>query len=171
MEKWKVIEGYENYLVTNDGRVYSMKSRKYLKPSFVGNGYAKVVLCKNGKRKDFLIHRLVAEAFIPNIDNLPCVNHKDENPANNCVENLEWCTYDYNLEYGNGRKRRAKTLTNGKGCKPINQYTINGEFVREWKSGKEIENETGYKQAGISACCKGKKYRQTAYGFIWRYKN
>lgn len=122
-EIWKDIKGYEGiYQISNFGNVKSLD--RYV---FAGNGanhkyqhikerklklnggekYIQVILCKNGKTKPFLVHRLVAEAFIPNSDNLPCVNHKDEDTKNNNVNNLEWCTYKYNNEY-NGRIDKCK---------------------------------------------------------------
>lgn len=123
IELWKDIKNYEGlYQVSNLGNVKSVdryvyagdnSNHKYqhikernLKLSG-GNKYIQVRLCKNGKIKAFLVHRLVAEAFIPNPDNLPCINHKDENPKNNQAENLEWCTYKYNNEY-NGRIDKCK---------------------------------------------------------------
>lgn len=113
VEIWKSILGYEGlYEVSNLGRVRSLDRRvsytngqvhihkgRILKPG-VSNGYMQVHLCNNGSMKQPLVHRLVAEAFIPNPDNLPQVNHKDENPSNNNVDNLEWCTSEYNINYG-----------------------------------------------------------------------
>ena len=98
---WKDIKGYEGlYMVSNGGDVKSVKNG-ILKPSvYKGTGYYYVGLYKDGKRKGYTIHRLVADAFIPNPNNLPCVNHKDESKINNNVENLEWCTHRYNSNYG-----------------------------------------------------------------------
>ena len=105
-EKWKSIEGYEGlYEISTMGRVKSIERKvkhrnsyitlreKILKPGKNIKGYLFVVLCKNGKTKQILVHRLVCKAFLPNPDNLPEVNHKDENPLNNNVENLEFCTH------------------------------------------------------------------------------
>ena len=101
-EIWKNIEGYEGkYQVSNLGRVKSMIGQeKVLHPKKHRNGHLQIGLHKDKKRKTMYIHRLVAQAFIPNPDNLPCVNHKDENPNNNNVDNLEWCTQKYNCNYG-----------------------------------------------------------------------
>ena len=90
---------------------YQRLSERILKPS--GAKYRQVILCKNGKTKQGLLHRLVAEAFIPNPDNLPCINHKDENPLNNRADNLEWCSYKYNNEYNDriGRCRDKISTT------------------------------------------------------------
>ena len=102
--KYKDIKGYENlYRVNKQGDVYSLISNKVLKTFYRGsrpdNKYKVVDLRTNGKRKTISVHRMVAEAFIPNPDNLPCVNHKDGNKDNNCVENLEWCTYSENNQH------------------------------------------------------------------------
>lgn len=98
-EVFKPIEGFEDYEISNYGRVKSLKSKRILKPSNT-NMYSKVSLWKNGKGYFKLVHRLVARAFIPNQNNLPNINHKDENPQNNKAENLEWCTQKYNNNYG-----------------------------------------------------------------------
>ena len=115
MEIWKNIVGYEGkYQISNLGRVKSLKDRygyreRILKPSTNKRGYKKVVLVKVGeKRKTFLVHRLVAEAFIPNPNNYSEVNHKDENPSNNNVDNLEWCTRKYNINYGTAIERATE---------------------------------------------------------------
>lgn len=122
IEWWKVIINYENYMVSNFGRVKSLPrlvkngrgggiltKERILKTKICRNGYEMVCLCKNSRTKWFLIHRLVAEAFIPNPDNLPEVNHKDENKLNNFVDNLEWCDHNYNINYGTCRKRISKS--------------------------------------------------------------
>ncbi len=115
-EVWKDIKGYEGlYQISNTGKVKSlkriMKSRKceeiIKKPSKLPKGYLKVSLCKEGKIKYYSIHRLVAEAFIPNPNNLPCVNHKDCNPQNNEVSNLEWISYKENNSYKNHNLKRS----------------------------------------------------------------
>lgn len=104
------IEGYNGeYEIDNHGVIYSVKSGKVLKQTDYGSKYLQVSLCKDGRRKVVNVHRLVATAFIPNPDNLPQVNHKDENKHNNNVENLEWCTAKYNINYGTVKERVAKT--------------------------------------------------------------
>lgn len=108
-EEWKVIEGYDfAYRVSSLGRVEG--TRGLMKPYDNGYGYLIVELKQQGKKKHKRVHRLVAEAFIPNEDNLPMVNHKDEDKTNNFVENLEWCTNNYNINYGTARKRQAKKI-------------------------------------------------------------
>lgn len=106
------IKGYENYEVRPNGEVINTKSGKILKPQKNTRGYLQVGLSKDGTKKHFLIHRLVAEAFIPNPLNLPCVNHRDENKTNNCISNLEWCTYEYNNNYGTRTEKIKKPSFN-----------------------------------------------------------
>ena len=167
-EIWKDKKNYEGrYQVSNCGRVKSlnyhrMGFEKILKTKVDKDGYLTVML--NNPRKTFRVHRLVAEAFIPNPDNLPQVNHKDENKQNNVVTNLEWCDVKYNNEYNNGQKRRTI-----KRLKPILQYTLDGEFVREWESAKQAEREGGFNNVCICRCCLGQ--RKTHKGFRWSYKN
>ena len=107
-EVWKPIEGYEDkYLISNTGKVKSLYRNIILKPKTDKDGYKEVSLHKNGKSKTKKIHRLVAYAFIPNPNNLPQVNHKNENKENNHVENLEWCTSEYNNNYGTHNERAS----------------------------------------------------------------
>lgn len=114
-EMWKDILGYEGlYQVSNLGDVRSLKYAggnkvKMLKQATV-NGYKRVSLVKNGKGKNYLVHRLVAIAFIPNPDNLPIVNHKNEDKTNNNVNNLEWCTQEYNINYGTRNERASESM-------------------------------------------------------------
>ena len=174
-EVWKSVPGYEGiYEVSNQGRVKSLvretnnqygKEEIILSPGWVHhkeNGYLFVRLCKDGVKKRFLLHRLVAEVFIPNPDNLPQVNHKDENPNNNCIENLEWCDVAYNINYG-GRNEKVKT----KISIPVFQYTKGGEFVKRYDSAVQAEKETGISSQNISRCRAGKL--PSAGGFIWKY--
>lgn len=172
VEVWKDIKEYEGlYQGSNLGRARSLdrwvKSKsgsvrlckgKILKLCTDKYGYLKVGLCKNGKQKFHLVHRLVAEAFIPNPYNLPCINHKDECKTNNNVNNLEWCDNKYNNAYGTRTERC---------CKPVLQYDLEGNFIREWKSTAEC-GRNGFIQQAVAACCRGelKKYKD----FIWRYK-
>ena len=154
IEEMKDIKDYKGeYAITRDGKVWSYKRKKFLKPRLVG-GYHQVVLCKDGKKKDLYIHRLVAEAYIPNPDNLPQVNHKDEDKSNNCVENLEWCDAKYNINYGTRTKKISKPVY----CE---------ELDRTFKSQVEAARELGLKQCNIVSCCKG-RYKTTG-GYHWRY--
>lgn len=147
-EIWRNIPGYDGlYSVSNFGRVMSQertdrigrnKKRKILIPCKSQNGYLKVSLYKNGKVKYKSIHRLVAEAFLENEQNLPCINHIDENKENNVVSNLEWCDYYYNNNYGTGHLRSAVT----KGCKTI-LLNIEGSVELEFYSMAEASRKTG----------------------------
>ena len=166
-EIWKDKKDYEGlYMVSNWGRVKSIKfgKERILKLTKDKDGYLIVNLYKNNKSKTFKVHRLVAEAFLPNSYNLPQVNHKDENPQNNIVTNLEWCDAKYNNNYGTRNKRIGKSNTNGKRSKPVLQYTLDGKFVREWESYRECKRN-GFNH--VSECCRGK--RKSCGGFIWRY--
>ena len=163
IEIWKPVVGYEGlYEVSNWGRIKSTKygKERILKLIKDKDGYLFVRLYKNGIIKNYFVHRLVAQAFIPNPDNLPQVNHKDENPINNVVSNLEWCDAKYNCNYGNRNKKVAEKLS-----KPILQYTLDGKFVREWESYRECKRN-GFNH--VDMVCRGK--RKSCGGFIWRYK-
>lgn len=139
-EIWKDIKGYEGlYQISNSGKVKSFRrSSKYgspdemiLKPQLINSGYEVVTLYSHTRRSKFQIHRLVAETFIPNPYNFPCVNHKDENKLNNCVDNLEWCTYQYNNNYGTAKIRSVE-----KRARPIRQMTLDGYEVATYRSTK-----------------------------------
>ena len=154
IEEFRDIPGYEGlYEVSNLGRV--RRNGKILKPSKNNWGYLYLDLYKNGIVRKFLIHRLVAQSFIPNPSNFPQVNHKDEDKTNNCVDNLEWCDNKYNINYSQ--------------AKPVLQYDLLGNFIREWPSITKVEEETGIWQTHISKCCLG--LRHTAGGYLWKYKN
>ena len=154
----KDIKGFEGlYAIDEDGRVWSYITKKYLKPT-LARGYLKITLYKDGKRKDFYIHRLVCEAFIPNPDNKPQVNHLDENKLNNSINNLEWCDAKYNMNYGTRIERAAKKLS-----KPV--YCV--ELDRVFKSGREAAEELGLNKSNICNCLKGKQ--KTHGGFHFKY--
>lgn len=184
-EIWKNIKDYEGlYQVSNWGRVKSLKrlvkshnkwgecyitiNEKILKTFDNNLGYLFIRLSKNNKIKNYYIHKLVAEHFIPNPNNLPEVNHKDECKSNNIYTNLEWCDRKYNVNYGNRLKKISKKLKNKKEwSKPVIQYTLDGQFVKEWESINEADRN-GYNHGHIAACCLGK--RKTHKGYIWKYK-
>lgn len=169
-EIWKDIKDYEGlYEVSNWGRVKSLprngtvKYARILKPCTDRCGYLFVGLYKNNKQKNFFIHQLVAQAFLDNPNNLPQVNHKDENKQNNNAENLEFCDCKYNVNYGTAIARRSKKIS-----KPVLQYDLEGNFIKEWKSAKQAEREGGFNHENITTCCKGRQ--KTHKDFIWRYK-
>ena len=174
MEEWRDVKGFEGlYQVSNLGRVRSLNylhtgKERVLKQCKNNHGYQQVTLYKDGKVKKGKVHRLVAEAFIPNPDGLPCVNHIDECKTNNIVTNLEWCTVKYNTNYGTGIERMAKVQRNHPNrSTPVYQYTLDGSLVRSYLSTHEAARQTGYSRGNICACCYGK--RKKAYGYIWSY--
>lgn len=177
-EIWKDIKGYEGlYQVSNLGNVKSLNygrtcKERILIPCKKPNGYLNVELSKNCICKKFYVHRLVAKAFIENPDNLPQVNHIDENKLNNRVDNLEWCSYEYNNNYGTHNERMLKTrkLRNSKNAeRPVLQFTKDCKFVNEYPSIREAARCTGINHSHICSCCKG--LLKTAGGYIWKYKN
>lgn len=180
-ECWLPVKGFPNYLISNRGRVYSLprvrydnprynKRGKLLIPRLGRQGYLYVCLCNKGKVTTKKIHRLVAETFVPNPENLDCVNHKDEIKTNNFVENLEWCTNAYNLRYGDRLSKTVETFIENGITTPIVQLTKSGEPVREFVSMSEAARVMGVSSASsIHGCCNGS--RKTAYGFIWKYKD
>lgn len=163
-ELWRMIPGYEGlYMVSNFGRVKSLKRNIILKERLAKEGYVRVVLYKHSKGKSYYIHRLVAQAFLENPNNYRCVNHKDENKRNNHADNLEYCTHKYNSNYGTAKSRHREKMK--KYFKPVYQYTLDGKYVSEYESIAHASLMTGYSQQNIGKCCLG-KYQQ-AYGFQW----
>ena len=174
-EIWKDIQGYEGkYQVSNLGRVKSLNYKNYekeriLKYGINTQGYLIVCLCVNKQRKIFAVHRLVSQAFIDNPNNLPQVNHIDENKHNNCVDNLEWCDSKYNNNYGTRMQRALLTriIRNRKTApKKIDQYSLDGKFIKTWNSGTDI-TKCGFNKGNICNCCNG--LRKTSKGYIWKY--
>lgn len=159
-EIWKNIEGYEGlYQVSDQGRVKSLKygRERILKPAPNSDGYLSVVLCKDGKTKTHFIHRLVATAFIPNPEGLPCINHKSCIRTENNVLNIEWCNHSYNNSYGPRVEKYSK---------PVIQMSLDNEVITIWPSASEA-SKNGYLSTCISKCCQGKL--QTHKGFKWKY--
>lgn len=175
-EIWRDIEGYPNYQISNMGRVKSLSrsddrgriiKEKILKQRKNRCGYYYVNLYLDGKNyKSKTIHRLVCEHFLPNPYNLPQVNHKDEDKQNNCVENLEWCTAEYNSNYGTHIQRQAANR-----AIPILQYDLKGNLLKIWEGGvSEVNRILGLNPSNISACLLKRKGRKTCGGFIWKHK-
>ena len=189
IEIWKtaVYDGeiYEGlYKVSNLGRILSLNYRNTGKTGLMTpfeneKGYLQVGLSKNGKTNLCLVHRLVAQTFIPNPDNLPEVNHKDEDKTNNFVflnedgtvnkekSNLEWKSHKDNINHGTRNERVSKALTNGKLSKRVLQLSLSGDLIREWESTRECERN-GFNQGHVSRCCNGKE--KSHKGFRWEYK-
>ena len=169
-EVWKDIPNFEGrYMVSNLGRIKSLKYGHHDKEQILLQGndreYKRVCLYpKSGKRKWYRVHRLVAESFIPNPNNYKEINHKDENPSNNCVDNLEWCDRSYNINYGNRNKKVAL-----KKNKSILQFDRNNNFIKQYNSITEVEKKINFNRSNIIACLKGRI--PTAYGYKWKYIN
>ena len=169
MEVWKDIEGYEGrYQISNLGNVKSLNYRKtgierLLTPKINKSGYKWVELSNGKATKPLLIHRLVAMAFLSNPNDYPEINHKDENPLNCEVNNLEWCTHLYNVRYSSEKhKGRKKSIK-----QPINQFTLDGTLINTWDGYLILYKMFRYKGTSIKECCEGK--RKTAYGFKWEF--
>lgn len=171
-EIWKDINGYNGlYQISNFGKVKSLnyrksKKEKELTPKINNDGYLWVQLFGKPGKNCFLIHRLVASAFIENPNNYPVINHKDENKTNNAVTNLEWCTQRYNVLYSAGKQNRKRKLSRNK---KIAQLRKSGEVIKVWDNLVSIKHETGWNDWHIEECCKGN--RKTAKGYVWRYAN
>lgn len=188
-EIWKDIEGYEDlYQVSNMGRIKSLerykenhgklqKVEEKIKTMNIKNsGYQFVQLYKNNKYKNLMVHRLVAQAFIPNVDNKPQINHIDGNKLNNNVTNLEWCTnsengkhaWDTGLKQCTERLKEATRKTNKEyKSKPINQLDLQGNYIRTWLSAHEASRQLGIDRSTISQCCRGSRRNKTAGGYKW----
>ena len=170
MEIWKDIEGYEGlYQISSNGVIRSLgnnKTRKerMLKPIKNKYGYLQVILCKQGKPKLYLIHRLVALTFIDNPNNLPQVNHIDEDKTNNAVENLEFCDSQYNNNYGTRKQRVAESNTNNP---KLSKSVLCIETGVIYASTMEVQRELGFSQGNISSACNG--IYKTCGGFHWCY--
>lgn len=154
----KEIKGFPHYKITDDGRIWSNYSNKFLKPYLGNRGYLVVDLYEEGQCVHKTVHRLVAENFISNPDNLPIVNHKDENKTNNHVDNLEWCNDKYNINYGQGIKLRS--IARGKPVMCI-------ETQQSYYGLREASRQTGIDASGIGKVCQGKA--KTAGGLHWQY--
>lgn len=172
------VADYPDYLVYEDGRIWSNKTNKFLKPRPLLNGYLFVQLFNEDGFKNMLIHRLVASAYIPNPNGFPQVNHKDENKANNNVDNLEWCTAKYNMNYGEAAKTRHSKIDY---TKPIYKETAvkngmkraipvakikNGQVVESYESAIDASRKTGVSQTCILRVVHGE--RKTAGGYGWK---
>jgi hypothetical protein len=179
-EEWRDVVGYEGlYQVSNFGRVKRLNCNVYkndkksrnvkekILSQYPRNGYLRVRLLTNGRQVAKVVHRLVAIAFVENSNNYIEVNHKDENKYNNLSHNLEWCDRSYNCSYGSIKERFSKRFKGKKRVsKPIFQYTIDGKFVKEWKSGYEIR-KSKFSRGCVIDVCNG--IRKTANGYFWSY--
>ena len=191
LEIWRTAiydgEVYEDFEVSNLGKILSLNYKntgksKLLNPGKRTDGYLQVNLSKNRKYKMCRIHRLVAETFLENPENKPCVNHKIEGDVGKTLNmvifnedgsvdeeksTIEWATYKENNDYGTRKERVSKTMTNGKQSKPVLQLSLSGELIREWPSTKEC-GRNGFDQGAVCRCCKSKL--KSHKGFRWMYK-
>lgn len=174
---FKDIPNYQGkYQISNKGEVLSLdyngskNNPKLLVPKKNNKGYLWVELLKDGKKRQFLIHRLVAQAFIPNPNNYPIVNHKDENPLNNTVTNLEWCTYKYNNSYSANLHPERPIGRKPKHIKMLLKIDLStGEIVEKCGKLSSYCKEHNLNSWSIIQCCKGK--RNKAYGYYWQFSD
>lgn len=172
--EWKPLERYDSlYLVSNQGDVFSVRSNRKIVQRAWRNEYLAVELNVNGVAKKEYVHRLVAECFCPNPNNYPIVNHKDEDPKNNRADNLEWCTYKYNSNYGNCQKKIHEKRVYYSGAKNakskyVFQFDLEGNLIAEYGGVREAERKTGLAGNCISKAATG-KLRQYA-GYVWSYE-
>ena len=178
-EIWKDIPGYEKlYQVSNLGNIRSLhwnhsNTIRLLTP-FENKGYLRIGFRQNHILKNYLVHVLVAKAFIPNPLNKPCVNHIDGNKKNNCVSNLEWVTHKENIQYAIKHNLRPVVCEcihpKGKDnplSKKVIQISLDGSFSKVWDCTKDITDQLGYHGPSIRRCCRGE--RKTYKGYFWKY--
>ena len=173
-ENWKHIKNHPSYMVSDLGNIKSLNYRKSGKEKILckrinKEGYSIITLDK----KTFYVHRLVAEAFIPNPHNLPCINHKSEIKSQNNVDNLEWCSHKYNSNYGNSIEKRIKKLKEKPLIKKAYKLSVlqidknNDKILNIFSSASEVAEKLGFDRGNICHCCNGDK--KSAYGYKWKY--
>lgn len=168
IEEWKPIKDFPDYRISNKGRIQRVPNNKIkgglLNPTKEKDGYLVVGLFRDKKNIQKRVHRLVAEVFIPNPNNYPCVNHKDENKTNNSIDNLEWCTVAYNNKYGNHYKKSSITMS-----KPIHQYDLSLKYIRTFSSLTNAAKELKCSMGGISSSTRD-SLKYTFKGYRRSYK-
>ena len=191
LEIWRTAiykgETYEGFKVSNLGKILSLNYRntgraELMNPGKRTDGYLQVHLSKNRKYKMCRVHRLVAETFLPNPENKPCVNHKiegdvgktmnmvifnEDGTVNKEKSTIEWATYKENNDYATRNERVSKTMTNGKQSKPVLQLSLSGELIREWPSTKEC-GRNGFDQGAVCRCCNGKLKSHKGFRFMYK---
>ena len=164
------IANYSNYEIFEDGRIYNLKTNRWVSFSPRNDGYSRVSLMDDtGIRKSCYVHRLVAMAYLPNPNNLPCINHKDENRSNNHVNNLEWCTYEYNNNYGNHITKMLEHRIYEAPSTAIQVAQLDKkteEIIQIFPSIKEASRAVNGSAGHINEVVHGK--RKTAYGYKWK---
>lgn len=186
IEEWRDVKGWEGYYkVSNLGRIMSydkkVKARgvgyrvikgRILKPTPNLNGYLYISLHNKNRGIKTYVHKIVAMTFIPNPNGLSEINHKDENKQNNCVDNLEWCTHAYNMNYGTANYRRGLKFRNNKiYSKPVVQFSLEGNYLNEYPSASEATRQVGNPKSNstsILGVCRGENY--SAFGYLWKFK-
>jgi hypothetical protein len=156
------IKGYEGlYEISNYGNVKSLKFNKerIMRNRKVTGGYLEVELYRDSVSKACRVHRLVGDAFLEKFEGKIVINHKDGNKENNHVSNLEWCTYSHNNQHAYDTKLNDRVI-------PVNQYALNGMFIRKWDSIQQASNELSIQKSGISKCTKGQQ--KTCGGYLWK---
>ena len=183
MDEWKKIKDFENYSVSRNGKVRNDKTRRILKKQHDKKGYERINLWKNGKVKRFGVHRLVAEAFIPNPENLPCVDHINTVKTDNSVENLKWVTHKENnnnpLTLENYSKAKKGKQLSKEHKRKISENRIDKKIViclttgEIYESVMEAERQTGIKHSSIYECCNGKRKSagkdKNKNKLVWKY--
>lgn len=173
MEEWRDIPGYEGkYMASNQGNIKSLNYKNTGKEKILvlhkeRNNYRTVHFKVMGKDKRLKVHRLVWMAFNGEIPEGFVINHIDENPANNALNNLSLMTQQENANWGTRNARISLTKTNGKRSKPVLQIDMNGDLVARYPSLREVERINGFDNSFVSLCCRG--VHKQAYGFQWRY--
>ena len=196
VEIWKPVVGYEGlYEVSSFGRVrsldrlvnrrngsFGLKKGKTLKPHINRLGYKMIGLSMDGKCKHYMVHRLVAQAFIPNTENNPCVDHINTDKTDNTVclnedgsvnyekTNLRWCTQKENNNNPLTKEKRGEALRKSH-TKKVQQFTKDGIFINEWNSIIGAARELKINASGIWSCCNGRNRCKSYGGYVWRYKN
>lgn len=175
-EIWLTIKYNDNYEVSSLGNVRNKKTKRILKPAISNKGYYLVALSNKGKLHTYSIHKLVMEHFNRCAFDYEVINHKDHNKLNNKLENLEYITQQENVKdaYDSGLCENARQQAKYNVLKAseekkikINQYDIQGNFIKQWEYIRQIQKELGINNANIVRCCKGK--RKSAGGYIWKY--
>lgn len=182
VEEWRPVVGYEGlYEVSDWGNVRSLdvylpskggsvalRRGRLLKQHFDKDGYCRVGVHKNGKGSTVAVHRLVAEAFVPNLDNLPIIDHIDGHRDNNMADNLRWFTVSLNNSTEQARKRKSIAASRRNDNKvKIRQYSLGGEPLRDFNSSMDMERELGFDRSSVIRVCQGKQH--TSYGYKWEY--
>lgn len=197
-EEWKDITGYEGlYQVSNLGRIKSLD--RYIKGrnncdrlikgqiintySISNSGYKQIRLSLKHKKTSYYIHRLVAQAFLPNPENLPEVDHINTFKDDNSIWNLQWVPHIKQFKNPITKKNMSKSHSGERGAsygkfgkdhhssKPVLQYDLDGNFIKEWECTMQVQRELGIRFGDISACCRHYRYHKTAGGYKWEFKN